>query len=70
MNWKGVMPAITTCFDENLKVDHDLMVKHYLWLLENGCSGIVLLGSGVSGKGLCRRGLRRIDGPAALCLSR
>ncbi len=45
MNWKGVMPAITTCFDQNLKVDHDLMAKHYLWLLENGCSGIVLLGS-------------------------
>jgi dihydrodipicolinate synthase/N-acetylneuraminate lyase len=45
MNWKGVMPAITTCFDENLKVDHDFMTKHYLWLLENGCSGIVLLGS-------------------------
>ncbi len=45
MNWKGVMPAITTCFDENLKVDHDFMAKHYIWLLENGCSGIVLLGS-------------------------
>jgi dihydrodipicolinate synthase/N-acetylneuraminate lyase len=45
MNWKGVMPAITTCFDENLKVDHDFMAKHYLWLIENGCSGIVLLGS-------------------------
>jgi len=45
MNWKGVMPAITTCFDEKLRVDHDFMAKHYLWLLENGCSGIVLLGS-------------------------
>jgi len=45
MNWKGVMPAITTCFDEQLRVDHDFMAKHCLWLLENGCSGIVLLGS-------------------------
>jgi dihydrodipicolinate synthase/N-acetylneuraminate lyase len=45
MNWKGVMPAITTCFDGNMMVDHDFMAKHYLWLLENGCSGIVLLGS-------------------------
>jgi dihydrodipicolinate synthase/N-acetylneuraminate lyase len=45
MNWKGVMPAITTCFDENLKVDHDFMARHFIWLLENGCSGIVLLGS-------------------------
>jgi dihydrodipicolinate synthase/N-acetylneuraminate lyase len=45
MNWKGVMPALTTCFDENLKVDHAFMSKHCLWLLENGCTGIVLLGS-------------------------
>ncbi|MGZ5165669.1 MAG: dihydrodipicolinate synthase family protein, partial [Burkholderiales bacterium] len=45
MKWKGVMPAITTCFDQNLKVDHDFMARHYFWLLENGCSGIVLLGS-------------------------
>jgi len=45
MNWKGVMPALTTGFDENLKVDHAFMSKHCLWLLENGCSGIVLLGS-------------------------
>jgi dihydrodipicolinate synthase/N-acetylneuraminate lyase len=45
MNWRGVMPALTTCFDENLKVDHAFMSKHCLWLLENGCSGIVLLGS-------------------------
>jgi 1-pyrroline-4-hydroxy-2-carboxylate deaminase len=45
MNWKGVMPAITTCFDEQLRVDHDFMAKHCLWLLENGCSGVVLLGS-------------------------
>jgi dihydrodipicolinate synthase/N-acetylneuraminate lyase len=45
MKWKGVMPAITTCFDEELKVNHDFMAKHCLWLIENGCSGIVLLGS-------------------------
>ena len=45
MNWKGVMPAITTGFDDTLRIDHDFMGKHYLWLLENGCSGIVLLGS-------------------------
>ena len=23
MNWAGVMPAITTCFDENLEIDHE-----------------------------------------------
>lgn len=45
MNWKGVMPAITTCFDEHLQVDHSFMARHCRWLLDNGCSGIVALGS-------------------------
>lgn len=45
MNWKGVMPAITTCFTEQLRVDHTFMAEHCRWLLDNGCSGIVTLGS-------------------------
>ena len=45
MNWNGVMPAITTCFDESLEVDHGFMAKHCRWLLDNGCSAIVTLGS-------------------------
>jgi 1-pyrroline-4-hydroxy-2-carboxylate deaminase len=45
MNWKGVMPAITTCFTEELRVDHGFMAEHCRWLLDNGCSGIVALGS-------------------------
>lgn len=45
MNWKGVMPAITTCFTEQLRVDHKFMAEHCRWLLDNGCSGIVTLGS-------------------------
>jgi dihydrodipicolinate synthase/N-acetylneuraminate lyase len=45
MNWNGVMPAITTCFDDKLEVDHDFMAKHCRWLLDNGCTGIVCLGS-------------------------
>lgn len=45
MNWKGVMPAITTCFTEDLRVDHKFMTSHCQWLLENGCTGIVALGS-------------------------
>ncbi len=45
MNWTGVMPAITTCFDANLDVDHEFIAKHCRWLLENGCTGIVPLGS-------------------------
>jgi Dihydrodipicolinate synthase/N-acetylneuraminate lyase len=45
MNWNGVMPAITTSFDANLEVDHGFMAKHCRWLLDNGCTGIVTLGS-------------------------
>lgn len=45
MNWKGVIPAITTGFTENLRVDHSFLTKHCRWLLDNGCSGIVALGS-------------------------
>ncbi len=45
MNWNGVMPAITTCFDANLQVDHGFMAKHCRWLLDNGCTGIVTPGS-------------------------
>jgi 4-hydroxy-tetrahydrodipicolinate synthase len=45
MNWKGVMPAITTCFNNDLGIDHGFMGEHCRWLLDNGCSGIVALGS-------------------------
>ncbi len=45
MNWTGVIPAITTPFDSNYKVDHAFMEKHCHWLVENGCTAIVPLGS-------------------------
>src|SRR5215472_9988806 len=45
MKWRGVMPAITTCFDESLRVDHGFMAEHCRWLIDNGCTGIVALGS-------------------------
>lgn len=45
MKWHGVMPAITTCFDEKLGVDHEFMARHVQWLLANGCTGIIALGS-------------------------
>ena len=45
MNWNGVMPAITTCFDRELEVDCGFMAEHSRWLLDNGCTGIVCLGS-------------------------
>ena len=45
MNWNGVMPAITTCFDEDLKVDPGFIAEHCRWLVDNGCTGVVPLGS-------------------------
>src|SRR6476620_264208 len=45
MIWKGVMPAITTCFDEALQIDHGFLAEHCRWLLDKGCSGAVVLGS-------------------------
>ncbi len=45
MNWFGVMPAMTTPFDENLAVDHAFLARHAAWLLENGSKGLVMLGS-------------------------
>lgn len=45
MNWKGVMPAITTSFTDDLQVDHGFAARHCRWLLDHGCTGIVALGS-------------------------
>jgi 1-pyrroline-4-hydroxy-2-carboxylate deaminase len=45
MNWMGVMPAITTGFTGNLQVDSSFIAQHCQWLLDNGCAGIVALGS-------------------------
>ena len=39
------MPAMTTAFDDHLKVDHSFVARHARWLRDNGCTGIVCLGS-------------------------
>jgi dihydrodipicolinate synthase/N-acetylneuraminate lyase len=43
--WQGVIPAITTPFTEDGQVDHDFLARHALWQLDEGCSGILPLGS-------------------------
>jgi 4-hydroxy-tetrahydrodipicolinate synthase len=45
MNWTGVMPALTTSFDKDLGVDHAFVARHAQWLIGNGCTGVVCLGS-------------------------
>lgn len=45
IQWKGVMPAITTCFNENLSIDYGFVARHCQWLVEHGSTGIVTPGS-------------------------
>ena len=45
MIWSGVMPAMTTPFDGKLAVDHHFLAQHAAWLLGNGCTSLVMLGS-------------------------
>ena len=45
MKWRGVMPATTTAFDENLNIDHAFVAKHAAWLIDNGCTAIIAPGS-------------------------
>jgi 4-hydroxy-tetrahydrodipicolinate synthase len=43
--WKGVIPAITTPFNEDLRIDHGALADHVRWMVDSGCTGIVPLGS-------------------------
>jgi 4-hydroxy-tetrahydrodipicolinate synthase len=45
MQWKGVIPAMTTAFREDLSVDLAFVGRHAAWLVDHGCTGIVALGS-------------------------
>ncbi|HVR06754.1 MAG TPA: dihydrodipicolinate synthase family protein [Thermoanaerobaculia bacterium] len=45
MRWRGVFPAITTPFKPDLSIDFDFLRRHVGWLIEQGCQGIVPLGS-------------------------
>ena len=45
MNWKGVIPAITTNLNADLTVDHAALAKHCRWMIDSGCTGLVLGGS-------------------------
>ena len=45
MNWKGVIPAITTNLDATGAVDHVALGRHCEWLIRSGCTGIVCCGS-------------------------
>lgn len=43
--WHGVLPAITTSFDDGLAVDHSLVAEHCERMLAAGCLGVIPAGS-------------------------
>ena len=45
VSWTGVIPAITTPFDPELRVDHAFLAEHARFLVDAGCTGLVPLGS-------------------------
>ncbi len=45
VSWQGVIPAITTPFDPELRVDHAFLAEHARFLVDAGCTGLVPLGS-------------------------
>ena len=55
MEWEGVIPAITTPFNEDLSIDFAFLAQHCKWLVDNGCKGVVALGSLGEGATLTRQ---------------
>ncbi len=53
MNWTGVMPAMTTAFNPDFSVNHAEVAQHAQWLVQNGCTGIICLGSLGEASTLC-----------------
>lgn len=45
VTWEGVIPAITTPFNEDYSIDHQLQAEHARWMVDAGCTGVVPFGS-------------------------
>ena len=45
VDWSGVMPAITTPFQEDGSVDHKFLAEHARWMIAAGATAIVPCGS-------------------------
>jgi 4-hydroxy-tetrahydrodipicolinate synthase len=45
INWRGVIPAITTRFNADYSIDHAFFAEHCHWQIDAGCIGLVPLGS-------------------------
>ena len=44
-DWRGVMPAITNPYHEDLSIDHDRLAAHVIRMADAGCTAIVTPGS-------------------------
>lgn len=53
-DWQGVIPAITTKFNDDLSVDVAFIARHAAWMIDHGCTGIVTPGSLGEGGALTR----------------
>src|SRR5258706_13089209 len=43
--WKGVFPALTTKFRQDLSLDIKAMEKHFAWQVDSGVDGLIVCGS-------------------------
>ncbi len=57
--WQGVMPAVTTKFQDNGSLDADEMLRCYRQLMQAGCDGLIACGS--LGEGPMLSQAERID---------
>jgi 1-pyrroline-4-hydroxy-2-carboxylate deaminase len=60
MEWKGVIPAVTTPFAPDLSVELGEFGRHCRWLVDRGCHGVVVLGSLGEGATLTREEKRMV----------
>jgi len=44
-DWSGVIPAITTPFTLDDRVDLEFLARHAAWMIDAGCTGMVAMGS-------------------------
>jgi 1-pyrroline-4-hydroxy-2-carboxylate deaminase len=64
VEWKGVIPAATTQFAADLSVDLPAVGRHCRWLVDQGCTGVVVLGSLGEGSTIDRAEKKAIVGSA------
>ncbi|NBU64785.1 MAG: dihydrodipicolinate synthase family protein, partial [Chloroflexia bacterium] len=41
VNWRGVIPAVTTPFNHDDSIDHGFYLQHIQWMQSAGCIGVV-----------------------------